>query len=151
MRWDDAGLPWSDGGQEYGVSAGAVAALRAPSRGAVYMRSLAVLSVAFLALFLGASPVCAAIPADGSTVERATRLLESLFQLGIPWPLLLVAGYISIELKRQVQRRGYHGGDRREAFSDLIRMQRPSDGGAGEKAAGDGEAGGRRGRPGAGE
>ena len=39
------------------------------------------------------------------------------------WPCGLFVGYISMILKRQIQRRGYPFGDRRQAFGDFISVQ----------------------------
>ena len=38
------------------------------------------------------------------------------------WPVALMVGYISIDLKRQLQRRGSPSSKRSETFSDLVSL-----------------------------
>ena len=43
------------------------------------------------------------------------------------WPCGLLLGYISMDLKRRLRRRGYLFGDRREMFRDLISLDGAAD------------------------
>jgi len=53
--------------------------------------------------------------------DRAAKL-----PLGRLWPGVLLVGYISLDLKRQLRRRGHLRSDRRDTFSDLISLDRPA-------------------------
>ena len=72
----------------------------------------------------GAAPPHGGLPA-GSSAAPATRIHQDAFPQETLWPLGLFVGYISMSLKRQVQRRGYPSGDRRRSFSDLVSLRRP--------------------------
>jgi len=75
----------------------------------------AVLAVCFSGPAATPSPAETAQSADASSPCRAP-LTEML------WPFALMVGYISIDLKRQLQRRGFPSSKRNETFSDLVSL-----------------------------
>ena len=82
---------------------------------------LALLSGALPAVCLGSSaatpgPAESALSADASPPCHAPLPV-------MLWPFALMVGYISIDLKRQLRRRGSRSSKRSETFSDLVSLR----------------------------
>lgn len=83
-----------------------------------------------LALAVGVLPgVCeSSVAADAAPAVRPAEPPRATHPLlDLLWPGCLLVGYISMDLKRQLRRRGHHGDDRRQAFADLISLRRSLD------------------------
>jgi len=89
------------------------------------MRVLVSLALASSLLLLATALTFASDGVSEAHPVGATKVPASPIPHGVPWFVLPMLGYISMELKRQVRRRGFLSGDRAKTFSDLISLGRP--------------------------
>jgi len=86
------------------------------------MRVLVVLALSSGAVLAMCLSCPAATPGMAQEAQPAGINTPSDFLTDLLWPFALMVGYISIDLKRQLQRRGSPSSKRHEAFSDLISL-----------------------------